>query len=127
VPDTAARALAEHRAWLDAAQPNGGADGAGEALAMLLGAARVGLFAESLAGEGVPELPLTLTETVSRLAERAPATRTVAEDGLGAYRQFAVSRTAPPADMLAALRGLVRKLPAYANAGAGIRSKTRTL
>jgi hypothetical protein len=127
VRDTAARALAEHRAWLDAAQPNGGEDDAGEALAMLLGAARVGLFAESLAGEGVPELPLTLTETVSRLVERSPAARTVAEDGLGAYRQFAVSRTPPPAGTLAALRGLVRKLPAYAHGGAGVQSETTTL
>ena len=80
--DSAVRAVAEHRAWLDAPQPSGGEDDAGEALAMLLGAARVGLFAESLAGESVPELALTLTETVSRLAERSASARTVAEEGL---------------------------------------------
>ncbi len=124
VRDTSARALAEHRAWLDAPQRSGGEDVAGEALAMLLGAARVGLFAESLAGEGVPELSLTLTETVSRLAERSARAHTVAEDGLAAYRQFAVSRTPPPVATLAAMRALVRKLPAYADAGGGAGTET---
>ena len=114
--DTARRAVAEHLAWLRAAPtvvagPPGEAEGS--KLATLLGAARAALFLESLQG-GDPELPLTITETARRLAERSAKARTVAQEALGHYREFAARRTPPPATTLAAMRDLVSELPAYA-------------
>ncbi len=82
---------------------------------MLLSAARAALFLQSVQ-DGDPELPLTVTETARRLAARSEPARTVAEDGLGHYREFAAHHTPPPAATLAAMRALVAELPAY---GAG--------
>ena len=111
--DTAARAVAEYRAWLASAPRRGIADSEGAELAMLLSAARGAIFAESLESGGIPELPVTVTETVRQLAMRSTAARTVAEQGLDSYRQFAVHRTPPAAGALAAVRELVSQLPAY--------------
>jgi predicted nucleotidyltransferase len=107
--DTARRAVAEHRAWLRV-EP----DAEGSTLAMLLTAARAGLFLDSVEDGGAPELPLTVTETARRLAARSAGAQTVAEEGLERYREFAVDRTRPPAGTLAAMRKLVLALPAYA-------------
>jgi hypothetical protein len=57
-----------------------------------------------------------VTETVRRLAARSETARTVTEDGLGHYREFAARRTPPPVATLDAMRALVTELPAYAGA-----------
>jgi hypothetical protein len=106
--DTARRAVAEHGAWLRAAD----ADNDGRALARLLTAARAGLFLESVVA-GEPELPLTVTETARRLAARSAAMRTVAEDALESYREFARHHTPPPAGMLPAMRKVVLELDSF--------------
>lgn len=106
--DTARRAVAEHRAWLT--EPS---DGGGDALGMLLTAARAALFMESL-DAGDPTLPLTATETARRLAARSPAGAGVGEEALDGYRGYAAHGTAPLPATVAALRKLVLELPAYA-------------
>jgi hypothetical protein len=114
--DTARRAVAEHLAFLRSAPPvvwGPPDEAAGAELAALLSAARAGLFLESVL-DGDPELPLTVTETVRRLAARSDTARGVVEDGLGDYREFAARRTPPPAATLEAVRALVSELPAYA-------------
>jgi len=114
--DTARRAAVEHLAWLRAgsAVVSGPADEAGgRTLARLLSAARAALFLESIQ-DGDPELPLTVTETTRLLAARSATARTVVDDALGNYGEFAALRTPPPAATLAAMRALVAELPAYA-------------
>lgn len=106
--DTARRAVAEHAAWLRAAD----ADNDGRALARLLTAARAALFLESVVA-GEPELPLTVTETAGRLAARSAAARAVAKDALDSYREFARRRTPPPAGILPAMRKLVLELDSF--------------
>jgi predicted nucleotidyltransferase len=110
VGDTARRAVVEHGAWLRSAP---GAQDAGAELATLLSAARAALLLESVR-DGDPELPVTVTETARRLGARSERAAATADEGLGAYREFAVRRTAPPARALAAMRALVADLPAYA-------------
>jgi Nucleotidyltransferase domain len=105
--DTAARAVAEHRAWLEEAPPSGG-----EALGRLLTAARAALFLEDPG-----ELPVTASATARRLAARSSAAREVAETALGHYGEWATRRTPPPPAPLAALRALVLELDAYRTAG----------
>jgi hypothetical protein len=110
--DWAARAIAEHGAWL--ATPIGsGDDPGGSTLAMLLSAARAALFADSLRDGGTAELSVTVAGAARRLAERSTAARAAAEESIAAYREFAADRTAPPERTVAALRELVRRLPAY--------------
>ncbi len=114
--DSARRAVAEHRARLQAGESAGGDGprfGNGDALAMLLTAARAGLFAESLR-DGGPELALTATETARRLAERSPPARSAAETALGGLRDFSAGGAEPPGDAVAALRAAVLALPPYA-------------
>src|SRR5215211_3119715 len=87
--DTARRAVAEHRARLDAVRSSSTCpDRAGDALAFLFTAARAALFLETIR-EGEPLLPVTVTETARRLAVRSSADRTLAEDALQRYRDFA--------------------------------------
>jgi hypothetical protein len=116
--DGARRAVAEHAAWLRAAPaPVAGTEPrefAGGVLARLLTAARAALFLESVTGGGRPELPLTLTETARQLAARSEGAAAIAHDGLERYRAFAIHRTPPPPETLAAVRGLVHGLPGYA-------------
>jgi hypothetical protein len=115
--DAAARGLAEHRAWLRTrprADHDRAEDAAGRELGMLLSAARVALFADSLRAPGGPELTLTLAATAAVLAARSPADQTLAQDALGHYRAFADYRTPPPARTLSAVRRLVEQLPGYA-------------
>ncbi len=111
--DVAARALAEHRAWLGGPAPaSHDARASADALGMLFNAARVALFADSLAW-GVPELPLTLAETARQLAQRTTTATATAQDGLERYRDFMTSRTPPPEATLSAMRRLVEQLPGY--------------
>jgi hypothetical protein len=122
--DTARRAVAEHRAWLLAGpapiaglRPDHSTAGV---LAMLLTAARAAMFQESVAGGGMPELPVTLAETTRRLAERSEGAAAAGEDAFNGYRAFAMARTPPPQRTLDAMRALVEDLDAYAQ----IRSAT---
>ncbi len=115
--DTAARALAEHRAWLATARGTSDADDErGHRLSMLLSAARVALFAESLE-DREPELAVTSTEIARQLGSRFPDLLNVADGALEAHREFAIRRTAPDHSTLAATRALVMRLPSYAGSG----------
>jgi hypothetical protein len=107
-PDVARRAVAEHRAWVEA-EP--AADG--DVLGRLITAARAALFEESLGPGQTPSLALTVAETLRRLSARSPAGRAVAEDVAGSYREYAFGRTQPTATTMAAMRHLVRGLPGY--------------
>jgi hypothetical protein len=111
--DIARRAVAEHRAWLEA-EP---ASRSGSVLGRLLTAARAALFMHSLS-EGEAELSLTVTETARQVAARSSAERTVIEAALEHYREFALHGIAPPPDVVKATRRLVFELPAYAGANA---------
>jgi predicted nucleotidyltransferase len=118
--DAAARGLAEHRVWLrtrphadrDRSSDDEGAGG--RELAMLLSAARVALFADSLRTPGAAELPLTLAATAAALGARSPGDLALAQDALGHYRAFAEHRTPPPARTLSEMRRLVEQLPGHA-------------
>ncbi|MGH2991967.1 MAG: hypothetical protein ACRDL1_00315 [Solirubrobacterales bacterium] len=107
--DTARRAVAEHRAWM-----RGGPSADGDTLAMLFTAVRAGLFLETIRGDR-PELALTVTETARLLARRSSSARTVAEEALEGYRDFAVHRRQPPPQTVSAMQGLVLEMPAYAD------------
>jgi hypothetical protein len=114
VEDTARRAVAEHRARLEVV-PRSHAPGErdGEALGVLLTAARAALLWETI-DQGAPQLPVTATETVRRLADRSTTTRTVAEVALEHYRAFVVEDRPPPPATISELRRVVRELPAFA-------------
>jgi hypothetical protein len=102
--DCARRAVTEHLAWLQSppALALGAApeEAAGSELGMLLSAGRAALFHESVR-EGAPELAVTITAAARRIG---------ADEGLEAYREFALYRTPPPASTLAAVRRLVGSL-----------------
>jgi predicted nucleotidyltransferase len=122
--DTARRAVAEHLAWLRG-EPGSWAGpespgGDGHALAMLLSAARAAVFLESIR-DGGPELPLTVAETVRCVAMRSSAARTVAEEALERYREFALCRREPPATTVSAMRRVVLDLPSYGASAACLR------
>ena len=111
--DSARRAVAEHRARLQANAGTGsGPDGAGDALGVLLTAARAALFLESIE-EDAPLLCLTVSETARRLAARSDCAGT-AEDALEHYRAFVGRGISPPAGVLSAMDRVVRGLPDYA-------------
>jgi hypothetical protein len=114
--DSCRRAIAEHLAWLRA-EPGArrSPDSSGDALGLLFTAGRAALFEESLA-DGDPTLPLTVSETARRLEARSTAARTVAEDALGCYREFASYGNPPPRETVRALRSLVLSLPPYSRA-----------
>jgi hypothetical protein len=107
VRNTAARAVAEHAAWLAAT------DGRElETLGRLITAARAALLWESL-DAGDPGLPLTMEATLDALAARGAATARVAEAAREAYHEFAVFWRPPPDTVVATLRESVAALPAY--------------
>ncbi len=109
--DTARRAVDEHRAWLRARA--GGGVRRGDELAMLLSAARAGVFLQSIV-EHDPLLPLTLAEGVRIVSEGSTAWRPVGADALGHYREFAEIGIEPPERLVAATRRLVSELAPYA-------------
>jgi hypothetical protein len=96
--DVARRAVAEHRAWLEA-PPH---DPDGRALGRLATAARAARFLQSIEG-GEPALPLTVAAALAPLDEAARQ----------AYEHFAVHGTRPQADIVARLERTVLELPAY--------------
>jgi hypothetical protein len=101
--DTAARAVAEHRAWL--ADPGGAAD-AGHALSMLISAARAALFARTVTA-GSPALTPTVAATLRAMRAEWPNATTLLDEVQSCY--FSWRRTqVPPADrVVSALRAMV--------------------
>jgi hypothetical protein len=111
--DTAARAVAEHRGWLES-RPAADGSRIAETLVAMLTAARAGLFLEGLCTQE-PELPLTLAATVERLGARSPAAADVAESALVGCRAAWSGLGRPSRAVVVALEELVRSLPAYSS------------
>ena len=105
--DVAGRAVAEHRAWLEAWP--GGPPATVRALGLLLSAARAELFRRSVAS-GAPELLLSVAGVPERLAGAGSG---AAADGLEAYREGRLTGQTPHPSTVAALTGVVRDLPPY--------------
>jgi hypothetical protein len=105
--DWAARAVAEHRAWLDA--PAG--EHAGVRLGRLISAARAGLFLDAVTS-GEPRLHVTAAATLRALGHADSTAPT--EEAMARYRTFAVDWGEPPEPLLGELRRAVVGLPAYA-------------
>jgi predicted nucleotidyltransferase len=124
--DWARRAVAEHAGWLrrgtrEIGEPtprewiDGAANGEAEltlSLAKLLTAARAGLFLQSL-DELRPELAVTVEDAARELAESGHDPAGAAGDAADAYRATRLGGTAPPGEIVEALRELVLGLPAY--------------
>jgi hypothetical protein len=111
--DSARRAVAEHRAWLDSVSGRFGVEeqaGHTATLAMLLSAARAACFLESLQ-DGEPQLALTLAAAAESLARRD---RSIAEEGYVALGEAHLERQRVPQSTVKALARLVTSLPAYA-------------
>lgn len=109
IHDTAIRATAEHRAWLEAGGATG--DATVDALGLLFTAARVGLLLESLES-GQPELALTVAAVAESLGASGRVARSVADSSYEAYRACR-SGGSPLASVMADLRKCVMALPAY--------------
>lgn len=113
VQDTARRAVAERGAWLESGAGQAGGDDRGRRLGQLLGAARAGLLAESVA-RGEPRLPVTARATVRLLAAHSSAAEDVGEQALEALRAYADAHVQPGEQTVLALREVVGALPVYA-------------
>ena len=107
--DWARRAVAEHRAWLDAVPP----DLDPPPLARPIAAARAALFQASVE-DGEPTLPLTAAAAMRALADRHEHARGVAEAAAEELRDWRDEGRAPDPDAGRALLAEVRRLPAYA-------------
>lgn len=107
IGDVAARAVAEHRGYLDAQLDEPGWDV--QKLGLLLNAARAALLAESL-DAGEPFLPLTVTETARLLGDAT------AEEAAALYRLHRREGGAPVDALVRELARVVRSLPAYTGA-----------
>jgi hypothetical protein len=130
--DWARRAVAEHAAWLRRGSSEIGEpterewiDGAGKeerqatrSLAKLLTAARAGLFLQSL-DEMRPELAVTVEDAARALAESGCDPTGAAGDAADAYRATRLGGTAPPGEIVEALRELVLGLPTYSTVRVG--------
>jgi hypothetical protein len=115
--DWARRAVAEHRAWLETpgrcstgghewlAPPMPSTAIDGRTLAMLLTAARAGLFQESLERGSA-----TLLLTVAAIAQRLGP---IADETVGSYSDWRARGSTPAAGTVERLRAAVRALPAY--------------
>jgi hypothetical protein len=113
--DWAARAVAEHRAWLQG-PPSGR-----QSLIPPLKAARVAAFAESVEA-GQPELLLTLAGAARWLDRRPGVEGAPGQAALAAYvRMCRDAPWRPPADVVRAVNDAVRSLPAFSGA-----SRTRS-
>jgi predicted nucleotidyltransferase len=103
VDDVSRRAVAEHRAWLQAQAPPQrsflrleGVPTEIIKVARLLTAARAALFSESVAA-GDPELPLTVDAVIERLADLGAGD--AAREAYGAYSQWRESGERAPVDV----------------------------
>jgi hypothetical protein len=113
IADTAARAVAEHRRWVQPGPESGPGDGGGRELGMLLSAARAAALLDTVAA-GAPSVPLTLAEGARMVSRSMDDGR--AEEAFDHYRAFVEDRVKPPEGAVAAARKLVGELPAYAQA-----------
>jgi hypothetical protein len=107
VGDTAARAVAEHRAWL--AHPE--AVVGGEALSMVISAARAALLAETLEA-GTATLTPTVLATLRGLRARDGGA-TLIDDVEEAYRRWRADGSTPEARLVAAAATAVQGLDSY--------------
>jgi hypothetical protein len=108
--DSAERAVAEHRGWLE--ETPEGPEPLGDTLARHLAAARAAQFWTSIQ-EGDPALPLTLTDAGRLLAADDPGARTVAEQACAEFAAYRRDGRAPAPETVAALGKKVSELPAY--------------
>src|SRR5207247_889663 len=113
IHDVVRRALAEHAAWMAEERDR---RRAGSELGLLITAARAGLVWETVDG-GDPQLPLTVDATLELLGASVTGARAVAEAARESYHEFASMHVTPPDQVIAALRRVVERLPAYAIAG----------
>lgn len=115
--DSARRAATEHRARL-AAWP--GEDPSGipplHALGTLFTAARAALFLESLE-TGAPELPLTAAAVARRLENSGGKADNIAHEAFESFRAGREEGLPLPQGLTSAFEGVVRKLPAFRDAG----------
>lgn len=111
---TAARAVAEHAAWLQLPRDRrGDSDNAlASHLAGLFSAARAGLLLRSLQ-DGDPVLTVTFQATAAALADRMPVHRSAIEDAYAGYRSAADDGRAPERAVLQAAIGALEELGCY--------------
>ena len=62
---------------------------------------------------GDPQLPLTVDTTLELLGASVPGARAAAEAARESYHEFARTFGKPPDNVIAALRQVVERLPAY--------------
>jgi hypothetical protein len=110
--DTARRAVCEHRAWL--AHPDVLSEN-GEAVSMLISAARAALFEESIV-EGSPELPLTAAATLRRMRARNPDLACTFDEVEASYFAWRRDGTVPGGALIVAAREAVCRMRSYADA-----------
>ena len=106
--DSALRAVAEHRGWLEARSTLN--ETARRSLGRLLTAARAALFLESL-DAGDPELVLSVAAVAHHL-EQSRGARGLALDAYEAFRDSREHGKEIPPDLVAAFERYVRTLPA---------------
>jgi hypothetical protein len=119
-PDCALRAVAEHRAWLEASEGAAGVSRGNDVapvvaiplLGQLLSAARASAFLESVE-RGEPRLALSLTAAAEMLRDADGATGTLVDEVRVAYRDARDGGRPPARSTLAALVELVGSLPFY--------------
>jgi hypothetical protein len=110
IEDVSARAVVEHRGWLEVQLHEPGWDV--QKLGRLLAAARAALLAESVAAGG-PALPLTVAATARALAERDPAARQIAERAAEEYSGHRLVGGEPLDRVVGDLHAVVASLPPY--------------
>ncbi|MFN8187327.1 MAG: hypothetical protein U0R69_09625 [Gaiellales bacterium] len=112
IADVAARAVAEHRAYLEVQLHEPGWEV--RKLGVVLSAARAVLLTESVAA-GEPLLPLTMAATARALGERLPGTRSLAAEAAGEYGRLRREGGAPDDLLVARLARAVSALAPYAD------------
>jgi hypothetical protein len=113
--DTAARAVAEHRAWLRGCRPimeSSRPKALEKRLAGTLSAARAALLSDSLLA-GEPALPLTFAATVEALEQQGETTGSAVSDAYGAYVSLRGHGVTPDLRTVNRAIEVVRGLRAY--------------
>jgi hypothetical protein len=108
--DSAERAVAEHRGWLEETPAD--REHMGQTLARLLAALRAAQLWTSVE-EREPALPLTLTDAGHLLAAGRSESRSIAEQACGEYEAYRLDGDEPSAETVTAMRREVLGLPAY--------------
>jgi len=110
IADVAARAVAEHRAYLDVQLHEPGWDV--KKLGMVLSAARAALLAETAAA-GEPVLTPSMAATARALGERLPEARALAEEASIELRRRRREGGPTLDSLIARLAGVVSSLPSF--------------